>query len=508
MFSEVFLFLFGVITTALVGWIVVKRVKHSAEESFREKIRLIRRESDVELQEAKSKLELDFEKEQVRLSQEISKRQLELESREHEATASWLKVEKERELIEQRRVGLDQQWSQISERENTVRIQAEGYREKLAAVTDISLENAKRELLREVEVDCSDEARALRESILNRSELEIQSESRNILIACMQRLASKPQHDITATIVKLPSDDIKGRIIGREGRNIKAFESTTGTTLLIDETPDSVLISSFDPVRREVARIALEALMRDGRIHPSSIEESVAEAEEEVKASVIGFGEDALRRLRLGKVHPEIVGLLGRMHYRLANNQNSLDHSIEVSNLAGLMAAELGLDVELAKRSGLFHDIGKVLDEEYEGSHAVAGANYLKRYGNEDPKVINAIAGHHEEVPAESPYVAIVMMADSLSAMRPGARAENIDSYIQRVRNLEAIAKECEGVQDVYALQAGREIRVVVSPSKVDDQRARLIAKQIRRKIEDELQYPGTIRVTVIRESRITEVAK
>jgi len=300
---------------------------------------------------------------------------------------------------------------------------------------------------------------------------------------------------------------MKGRIIGREGRNIKAFESATGTTLLIDETPDSVLVSSFDPVRREVARIALEALIKDGRIHPTSIEAAVEAAGEEVKKSVAAFGEDALRRVRITRVHPEIVQLLGKLRYRLSFNQNCLDHTVEVAQLCGLVAAELGLDTEVARRCGLFHDIGKSLDADYEGSHASAAANILKRLG-EDQKVVNAVAAHHDEVAPISPYAAILKIGDAVSAVRPGARAESMDSYIQRVKNLEELARRLPGVSDAYAIQAGREIRVVVAPDSVDDSKARELARTLRRRIEDELQYPGTIKITVIRECRYTEQAR
>lgn len=359
-----------------------------------------------------------------------------------------------------------------------------------------------------VERECEDDVRSLRCERLSRSEKEIEMEARRLLMACMQRLSSVPHEDVTATLVHIPHEEMKGRIIGREGRNIKSFESMTGTTLLIDETPNSVLISSFDPVRREVARIALEALIQDGRIHPSSIEDAVRRGEEEVKQSVLQSGEDALRRLRLSRMHPEIVAALGKMRFRLANNQNVLEHSIEVAQLCSLMAAELGLDTDLAKRSGLLHDIGKVLDEEHEGSHAMAGAYFLKRLGSESPMVINAVAAHHEEIPAESPYVALVMTADSLSAVRPGVRADSMDGYLQRVKNLEAIALSMKGVVDAYAIQAGREIRVTVSPEKITDQSAILLARDLRRRIEDELQYPGNIRITVIREQRFTELAR
>lgn len=469
---------------------------------------MARREAEFEKHDIQTKLELEFDKRRCELEQEIQTVRGELRQKEDEGMATLLGAEKERETLERRREHLDRQLALAEEREDLARARVSEYRERLQKLSGLTEEQARKALVEDIEVECEDEIRELKETRLLRAENEVQDECRNIMVACMQRLSGRPQHDITATIVKLPGEEMKGRIIGREGRNIKAFESNTGTTLLIDETPESVLISSFDPVRREVARIALEALMRDGRIHPASIEEAVKDAEEEVKQSVIAFGEDAIRRLRLSKVHPELIALLGRMHYRLANNQNTLDHSIETANLCALMASEIGLDPVVAKRCGLFHDIGKVLDEDYGGSHAAAGASLLKRFGTEDSRVINAVHGHHGEVPAESPYVGLLMTADSLSAMRPGARAESIDSYIQRVRNLESIARECEGVTDAYAIQAGREIRVIVAPAQIDDAGARRLATQIRRRVEDEIQYPGTIKVTVVRESRVTETAK
>lgn len=313
-------------------------------------------------------------------------------------------------------------------------------------------------------------------------------------------------NDATATVVNLPSEEMKGRIIGREGRNIRTFEHATGTTLMIDETPDSVLISCFDPVRREIARIALEALLRDGRIHPSSIEEEVLKAEDEMHANVIDLGEGALRKLRLSSVHPEVVALLGKLHYRLSNNQNTLAHSVEVANLCALIASEIGLDPVLAKRAGLFHDIGKAVDEEYAGSHAMVGADIIKQHG-EDPRVVNAAAAHHKEVPAESVYAGLVMVADALSAVRPGARASSIDGFISRVRSIEEIAQAEAGVIDAYAIQAGREVRVIVEPESVGDEEARQIARKIRSRIEEELNYPGSIEITVIREQRFSETA-
>lgn len=473
-----------------------------------ERDKMLHRELDLEKREHERELEMKLSQRKAELDRQMEQNRIELRAKEDEAVNTLLAAEKDRELIEKRRQALEEQIAEAESREDLARKRLAEYRNKLHSLGDLSADDIRRQIRAEVERECEDEIRDLREERLRRAVVEVDDEARKILLASMQRLAAQPNHDITATVVKLPSEDLKGRIIGREGRNIKAFESTTGTTLLIDETPDSVLISSFDPVRREVGRIALEALLRDGRIHPASIEDAVQKAEGELQRTVIAFGEEAVRRLRLNKVHPEVIALLGRMHYRLSNNQNSLDHSIEVANLCALMAAELGLDPELAKRCGLFHDIGKVLDEEYTGSHAVAGANFLKRYGQEDAALINAVAAHHGEVPAESAYVGLLMTADSLSAMRPGARAESIDGYIQRVRRLEEIARSMEGVKESYAVQAGREIRVIVDPGKIDDLGARRLATKIRRRVEDELQYPGTIKVTVIRESRISETAK
>ena len=322
----------------------------------------------------------------------------------------------------------------------------------------------------------------------------------------MQRIASKPNNDLTATLVHLPSEDMKGRIIGREGRNIKAFESATGVTLMIDESPQLVLLSSFDPVRREVARTALEALIKDGRIHPASIEEFVKRAQEEIDLVTTQAGEDAVSKLNINGLHPEIIKMLGRLKYRFSYNQNALDHSVETAFLASIIASEVGLDPNIAKRAGLLHDIGKGVPGDLEGSHAIIGADFIRRHG-ETPIVTNAVAAHHEEVKPETVYAGLVILADTISATRPGARAESMDSYIQRLDRLEKLALSLEGVQQAFAIQAGREIRVVVSPQHVTEDRAREIAKELRQRIESELQYPSTIKITVIRESRFTETA-
>jgi ribonuclease Y len=367
-------------------------------------------------------------------------------------------------------------------------------------------EEIRKQLREEVLLECQDELRALRRATLEKSDQELQNDARRALIASMQRIASKPNNDLTATIIQLPNEEMKGRIIGREGRNIKSFESATGVTLLIDESPQMVLVSSFDPVRREVARVALDGLIKDGRIHPASIEEYVKRAQDEIELVTTQAGEDAVTKLNINGLHPEIIKLLGRLKYRFSYNQNVLDHSVETAFLASLIASEIGLDPNVAKRAGLLHDLGKGVPGELEGSHAMIGAEFIKRYG-ETPIVVNAVAAHHEEVKPDTIYAGLVILADTISATRPGARADSMAGYIQRLGRLEKLAMSIEGVQQAFAIQAGREIRVVVSPTEVADDRAREIARELRNRIETELQYPSTIKITVIRESRFTETA-
>ena len=378
--------------------------------------------------------------------------------------------------------------------------------ETFSTQLDVERREVQNLLIKATEEECEQEIRDLRRTKLKRAEADVADEARRILLAAMQRITSQPMNDATATVVNLPSEEMKGRIIGREGRNIRTFEHATGTTLMIDETPDSVLMSCFNPVRREIARIALDALLRDGRIHPSTIEDEVVKAEEEMHANIIDLGEGALRKLRLHDVHPEVVALFGKLHYWLSNNQTSLAHSVEVANLCALIASEIGLDPIIAKRAGLFHDLGKAADEEYEDSHAIVGAKIIKQHG-EDARVVNAVAAHHQEVSAESAYAGLVMVADALSAVRPGARASSVDGFIQRVRSIEEIASALPGVSEAYAVKAGREVRVIVEPNAVSDEEARQLAHTIRQRIEEQLNYPGSIEITVIREQRYSETA-
>jgi len=383
----------------------------------------------------------------------------------------------------------------------------ESYEQKLISATGLSKEQVLEELKESLNEESQSALDAYRHELLEQPMKELERQSKSTLLAVMQRIGSNPMTEETATTVAIPSEEMKGRLIGREGRNIRSFESVTGTSLLIDETPDTVLISAFDPVRREVARATLEALIQDGRIHPASIEEKYQEALGEIDKGIIERGEEALRKLRISNIHPEIVQLLGKLHFCHSYSQNSLEHSVEVGFIASLLASEIGLDANLAKRAGLLHDLGKAISHEYEGSHANAAAKILRHHG-ESPTVVNAVEASHEEVPAESPYAGLIHLADSLSASRPGARADSTEGYIQRVRSLESIGKGFTGVKDCYALQAGREIRIIVDPEDMDDTAARDIALKIRTRIENELNYPSTIKITVIRESRFSEVAK
>ncbi len=497
----------GLFSATGLCWLVFRRFINSERERLKSELADAR--EDMARENARRAEEADalLRKRQQEQEQEFARRDARVSAREKELEQAEARRAEQSEALDKRAHNIEKRAAEIDERSTQLDEEMSSYRERLMEMAGLSSKEVREELFEEARRECEDELRRYKNEVLGKAEAELEKEARRLLVVCMQRLSSTPQQDATATIVAIPNEEMKGRIIGREGRNIKAFESATGTTLLIDETPDSVLVSSFDPVRREVARIALENLIRDGRIHPTSIEAAVTDADEQVKKSVTGFGEEALRRVRISRVHPEIVNLLGKLRYRLSYNQNCLDHTVEVAQLCGLVAAELGLDTELARRAGLFHDIGKALDAEYEGSHASAAANILKRLG-EDERVVNAVAAHHDEVAPISPFAAVLKIADAASAVRPGARAESMDAYIQRVRKLEDLARSLPGVGDAYAIQAGREIRVVVSPDNVDDAGARDLARRLRRRIEDELHYPGTIKITVIRECRYVEQAR
>jgi ribonuclease Y len=351
--------------------------------------------------------------------------------------------------------------------------------------------------------DAASKLREIRESAKRNAERE----AKKIVALAVQRVAAETTAETTVSAVSLPNDEMKGRIIGREGRNIRAFELATGVDVIIDDTPDTVVVSCFDPVRRETARLALEKLVSDGRIHPGRIEEVVAKARKEVEVAIVETGEQAAYEVGVAGLHPELIKLIGRMRWRTSYGQNILNHSKEVAWLAGMMAAELGLDVALAKRGALLHDVGKVLTHEHEGTHVQLGVEVATKYG-ENPLVVNCIAAHHDDVPHESEVSVLVQAADSISGSRPGARREAFETYVKRLEGLEKIASSYRGVERVFAIQAGREVRVVVTPEQVDDARMTTLSEEIARRIESELQYPGQIKVVVIRESRAVDFAR
>jgi ribonuclease Y len=409
--------------------------------------------------------------------------------------------------LEEQKACLEKQKIEFLKQQNALDQTLAEYRTKLEGLIHADPQAIREELEELIQADAACDLAALRSQIMDRGEMEIRTEAQNLLITAMQRISSNPSTDTAATIVALPSEDMKGRIIGREGRNIRSFEAVTGTTLMIDETPETVLISAFDPVKREIAKTTLTSLLKDGRIHPSTIESAYEQAKESVLKNVQSLGEKAMLDLKLKPAAPEVLNLLGQLHFRHSFNQNCLDHSIEVAYIASMLASEVGLDPVIAKRGALFHDMGKAVDHEFEGSHALIGGRILRRF-DEDPRVINAVEASHEEVPAESPYAPLVMIADKVSAMRPGARCDSLDSYVDRVKSLELIARKQTGVRDAFALQAGREVRVIVEPELIGDREAKKLASTITREIEDTLNYPSTIKVTVIREQRFCETAR
>lgn len=415
-------------------------------------------------------------------------------------------TQKERKLDEKLRKAEDKA-AQLDKMEEELQSRIDGQIAILERVSNMSKEEARAELMEVVESKMQDEVAAYIREKEEEAKEAAAEKAREIIATAIQRYSQDETLERTVSVVALPSEEMKGRIIGREGRNIRAIEQATGVDLIIDDTPEAITVSCFDPIRREIARLSLETLIRDGRIQPGRIEDVVEKTTKEMNRNIQKYGEDACFKLQIGKIDKELVKLIGRMRYRYSYGQNGLEHSIEVASFAGMMAAELGLNQNLAKRAGLLHDIGKAVDFEQEGTHVELGAKLAKKYG-ERHEVINAIESHHGDVPADNLISHLVAAADTLSAARPGARYEGIENYINRLESLEKIANDFDGVDKAYAIQAGREVRVMVIPEKVDDNKCTLIARAIKERIENELTYPGQIKVTVIREMRAQETAK
>jgi ribonuclease Y len=409
--------------------------------------------------------------------------------------------------LDEHKAALDRREQALAAREQELGALAREARERLQKIAGLSADEARDALLKGVEQDAQTDAAVLARRILDDAKRNAEDKAREIIITAIHRYAGEHTFENTTSTVAITGDDIKGRIIGREGRNIRAFEALTGVTVLIDDTPGAVLLSGFDPVRREIARESMGRLIADGRIHPTRIEEIVTKVTQEMDETIVRLGEEAVAKAGVPPVHPEIVKLLGRLHFRHSYSQNILDHSVEVAHLMGLMAAELGVNVTIAKRTGLFHDIGKAVNHEIEGPHAMVGAEILKRHGESDA-VVNGVASHHYDVASVGPYGVLVSAADAISASRPGARSESMSTYLKRVEDLEKMAAAHPGVDRAYAVQAGRELRVFVHPTQVNDDQAFALARTLVNQIQNDLQYPGQIKVTVIRETRCVEVAK
>ena len=459
-----------------------------------------KKEAILEAKDEAHKLRNDLEKETRDRRSEIQRLERRLIQREES-------LDKKSDMLEKRDETLNKKQQEILAKESSVDELHKKEREELERLSGLSSEEAKQILLDEVSKEAKHDAAILVKEIEARAKEDGDKKAKEIITCAIQRCAADHVAESTVYVVNLPNDEMKGRIIGREGRNIRTLETLTGIDLIIDDTPEAVILSGFDPIRREVARLALEKLIVDGRIHPARIEEMVDKAKKEVEVNIKEEGEQATFETGVHGLHSEIIRLLGRLKYRTSYGQNVLKHSIEVSFLAGLMASELGIDPTLAKRAGLLHDIGKAVDHEVEGPHAVIGADLAKKY-HESAIIVNAIGAHHGDVEMMSLEANLVQAADAISAARPGARRETLETYIKRLEKLEEIANTCEGVDKSYAIQAGREIRIMIKPDEIDDAGAVLIAKDIVKKIESELEYPGQIKVNVIRETRAIEYAK
>ncbi len=480
-----------------------ERVRENARKEAENKakeIQLTARQEQLRLKE-------QYEREHEQSRKKLEEHDLRLTKREDilDRKLDTLSVkEKHLDTLDAKLVQRDKQMAAKEEQLTAV---LKEQRERLLQIANMSAEQAKEIMIRRIEDECRQEAGEIIRKSVEQAQEEAKEKSRNIILQAIQRYAADQTADHTVSSVNIPSDDMKGRVIGREGRNIRSFEKATGVDVIIDDTPGLVVVSCFDPVRREVARISLEKLVQDGRIHPARIEEVVAITGKEMEETLLKIGKDAVQEANLPNLHKSIFPMLGRLNYRTSYGQNVLKHSMEVAYLSQVIAAELGLDPVLARRAGLLHDIGKAMDHDQEGGHPLIGMEFLRRF-NEPEAVLNAALAHHGDQPATTPYTAIVTAADAISASRPGARRESLERYVKRLKDLEEMAMGFDGVRQAYAIQAGREVRVIVDAKLIDDRISAKIARDIAKKIETEMQYPGEIKVTLIREVRSVEYAR
>ena len=459
-----------------------------------------KREATLEAKEEILRSRKEYEKEEKERRADLQKQERRLQQKEENIDRKTDAIEKKEEALAQKHAALDKENEEI-------KIIKRSQTEMLERISGFTADEAKKYLIEQVESEVTHETALKIKEIEARAKDEADQYAREIVASAIQRCAADHVAEITVSVVPLPNDEMKGRIIGREGRNIRTIETLTGVDLIIDDTPEAITVSCFEPVRREVARLALEKLIADGRIHPTHIEEMVAKARREVDAVIKSEGERAVLETGVRGLHPELVKMLGRLHYRTSYGQNVLQHSIEVAHLAGMMAAELGADVATAKRAGLLHDIGKAVDHELEGTHVALGVEFLRKY-HEREDVIHAVQAHHNDVEPQTVVACLVQAADAISAARPGARRENIENYIKRLEKLEEITGSYPGVETSYAIQAGREVRVMVKPEQVSEDDMVILARELAKRIESELEYPGQIKVHVLRETKVIEYAK
>ncbi len=483
-----------------------QKANHLINDAKKE-VEKIKRDAIIEQKEEMHKLKMETDK-------EIKEKKAELKEQEDRILQRENSMDKRDELYQKREATLDQREEKLTEQLNEIqeeRSKVEEIKkdqlELLQKISGFSKDKAKDLVMKQVKENMAKEISEYIREQENEAKLAADKTAREMIVTSMQKYAADIASDQTVTVVELPNEEMKGRIIGREGRNIRTIEAITGVDLIIDDTPEAVVLSSFDPLRREIAYVTLKNLIKDGRIHPTRIEELYDKVCKDMKQKIIEYGNEATFELGLTKFDPDLIEIIGKLHFRTSYGQNALQHSIEVAQLSGLLAAELGENINLAKRAGLLHDIGKAIDHEIEGSHVDIGIDIAKKF-KEDPVVINSIASHHGDTKAESVIAVIVAIADALSASRPGARNDSLENYVQRLTQLEEIGNEIDGVDKAYAVQAGRELRVIVKPEEVDDLTAHKIARNIKEKIEENMKYPGTIKITVVRETRAQEEAK
>ena len=508
----------GFIIGIPIGFFIRKKIvegKIDAADKYSKKIiaqaqkeaENIKKEAELKAKDILYQMKVEFEKEAKDKKEQLLLQEKRLLHKEESLEKKIDQIEKREEQLTKREKEVEDLIKELEKKRQEIEQLKEEHKKQLERLAGISSEEAKQMLIQSMEEEAKNEAVKLIRRIESEAKAQADKKAKEILALAIKRYAGEYVAEQTVSVVHLPNEEMKGRIIGREGRNIRAIEAATGVDVIIDDTPEAVILSGFNPIRREVAKIALERLIYDGRIHPARIEEVVAKVTEEIEETIKEAGERAAFDVGVHGIHPELIKLLGRLKYRSSYAQNVLQHSIEVSFICGIMAAELGLDVKQAKRAGLLHDIGKAVDHEMEGPHALIGADLTKKYG-ESEEVVHAIAAHHEDVPPETILAILVQAADTLSGARPGARKEMLETYIKRLKDLENIAMSFQGVTKAYAIQAGRELRVIVEGNMVSDDQAYIICRDIAKKIEKELTYPGQIKVTVIRETRAVEYAK